>query len=96
MLMKCSISNSNEDHPVFLVQRKLDGGEIIASLMESSDLCEYICMDDCHGEEYEIWDVTTYGEVYKCHYKGWQPDCLIEVVRDFDEKLVLSMYGTDH
>ena len=88
--------NFNEERPVFLVQRKLCDETISATLMEGPDLCEYICMDDCHGEQYEIWDVTTYGEMYKCHYVGWQPNCLIEVRRDFDNKIVLSMHGEDH
>jgi len=86
----------SDEHPIFLVQRKLDDGTQSASLMDSSDLCDYICMDDCHNEDYEIWDVTVHGEVYKCHYVGWRPNCLIEVRRDFDDKVVLSAYGSDH
>ncbi len=85
-----------DNSSVFLVQRKLDDGTTTGSLMQSQELCDYICMDDCHNEEYTIWDITHYGEVYQCHYVGWQPGCLIEVRRDFDQKIVLSLYGEDH
>lgn len=93
--MKYSIE-IKERQPIFLVQRIFDDGTKFASLMDEHDLCEYLCMDDCHNEQYEIWDVTIHGEIYKCHYVGWQPNCLIEVRRDFDNKVVLSMHGEDH
>ena len=79
----------------FLVQRMIDG-EIWLSIMTPMELINYINMDDCHGEQYEIFDVlSTFGEVKKLHYVGWQPRCLIEVA-DENGNIVLSGYGTDH
>lgn len=79
----------------FLVQRIIDN-EMCVSLMTPRELINYINMDDCHNETYEIFDVlSTFGEVKKLHYTGWQPNCLIEVA-DENGNVVLSGYGTDH
>ena len=79
----------------FLVQRMIDG-ELYSSIMAPRELINYIDMDDCHGELYEIYDVSsTFGEVKKLHYVGWQPNCLIEIA-DENGNIVLRGYGTDH
>lgn len=79
----------------FLVQHIIDD-EIIASIMSPSKLIDYINMDDCHNESYEIFDCTSeFGKIKPLHYKGWQPGCLIEVV-DESGKVVLRGYGEDH
>ena len=38
---------------IFSVQRMIDG-ELIPSIMSPEKLIDYINMDDCHQEEYEI------------------------------------------
>ena len=79
----------------FLVQRKIYG-EIYPSLMTENELLSYINMDDCHDEDYEIYDCeSVFGEVRRLFYKGWQPLCLIEVVDEHGE-VVLRGYGEDH
>lgn len=79
----------------FLVQRVIDD-EMHSQIMTAHELISYIDMDDCHGEMYEIFDCTSmFGEIKKLHYKGWQPNCLIEIVDDRGE-VVLRGYGTDH
>lgn len=78
----------------FLVQRIIDD-EVYSTIMTELQLIDYINMDDCHNENYEIYDISTFGEVKKLHYVGWQPRCLIEVA-DENGNVVLSGYGTDH
>ncbi len=61
--------------------------ELVSSLMTPQRLIDYINMDDCHGESYEIFDcMSEFGKVKPLRYKGWQPGCLIEVV-DEGEKI---------
>ena len=80
----------------FLVQRMIDG-EIIASIMSPARLIDYINMDDCHNEAYEIFDCTSeFGKIRPLYYKCWQPGCLIEVVDEKSEKVVLRGYGKNH
>ena len=79
----------------FLVQRVIDD-EVFPTIMTANELINYIDMEDCHEEMYEIYDCTSmFGEVKKLHSKGWQPNCLIEIVDD-EGKVVLKGYGTDH
>ena len=78
----------------FLVQRMIDD-ELYSTIMTEIELIKYIDMDDCHGESYEIYDISTFGEVNRLHYVGWQPMCLIEVANENGE-VVFSGYGTDH
>lgn len=79
----------------FLVQHIIDD-ELVSSLMTPQRLIDYINMDDCHGESYEIFDcMSEFGKVKPLRYKGWQPGCLIEVV-DETGKVVLRGYGEDH
>lgn len=79
----------------FLVQRIIND-EVFPEIMTANELINYIDMEDCHEEMYEIYDCTSmFGEVNKLHYKGWQPNCLIEIVDD-EGKVVLKGYGTDH
>lgn len=78
----------------FLVQRMIDE-EIYSSIMTQRELINYIDMDDCHGEQYEIYDISKFGEVKKLHYVGWQRNCLIEIA-DENGNIVLRGYGTDH
>lgn len=80
---------------MFLVQHMIDD-ELFSSLMTPQRLIDYINMDDCHGESYEIFDcMSEFGKVKPLRYKGWQPGCLIEVV-DEAGKVVLRGYGEDH
>lgn len=79
----------------FLVQKVIDN-EVYPKIMTANELIGYINMADCHDEMYEIFDCTSmFGEVKKLHYKGWQPNCLIEVVDDHGN-VVLRGYGEDH
>lgn len=72
--------NDNDDEPstmsecsLFLVQHMIDD-EFVASLMTPQRLIDYINMDDCHGESYEIFDcMSEFGKVKPLRYKGWQP-----------------------
>lgn len=80
---------------MFLVQHMIDD-ELFSSLMTPQRLIDYINMDDCHGESYEIFDcMSEFGKVKPLRCKGWQPGCLIEVV-DEAGKVVLRGYGEDH
>lgn len=80
---------------MFLVQHMIDD-EPVSSLMTPQRLIDYINMDDCHGESYEIFDcMSEFGKVKPLRYKGWQPGCLIEVV-DEAGKVVLRGHGEDH
>ena len=55
-------------------------------------LIDYINMNDCHGESYEIFDcMSEFRKVKPLRYKGWQPGCLIEVV-DEAGKVVLFVF----
>lgn len=79
----------------FLVQKLIDG-EIYPRIMTANELISYINMSDCYDESYEIYDcMSTFGEVKKLHYKGWQPNCLIEIVDDHGN-VVLRGYREDH
>lgn len=83
------------EYPMFLVQRMIDD-ELVPTLMPPQKLIDYINMDDCHGELYEIFDcMSEFGKVKPLRYKGWQSGCLIEVV-DETGKVVLRGYGEDH
>jgi len=79
----------------FLVQRKVED-RIVPQIMSEIQLINYINMADCHDELYEIFECDLrIGEVCKLHYKGWQPNCLIEIA-DEAGHIVLSGYGEDH
>lgn len=79
----------------FLVQRVIDG-EVYPKIMTENELISYINMADCHDEMFEIFDCTSmFGGIKKLYYKGWQPNCLIEIV-DENGFIVLRGYGTDH
>lgn len=83
------------EYSMFLVQHMIDD-ELVSSLMTPQSLIDYINMDDCHDESYEIFDcMSEFGKVKPLRYKGWQPGCLIEVV-DETGKVVLRGYGEDH
>lgn len=89
------MSENEPQESTFLVQRIIDD-RTFATIMNPCELVDYINMSDCHNESYDIWDATVPGKVRHCHYKGWQQGCLIEVVRDDDQKLLVSMFGEDH
>ena len=56
---------------MFLVQHTVDD-EFVSSLMTPQRLIDYINMDDCHGESYEIFDcMSEFGKVKPLRYKGW-------------------------
>lgn len=79
----------------FLVQRVIDS-EVYPKIMTENELISYINMSDCHDEMFEIFDCTSmFGEIKKLYYKGWQPNCLIEIV-DENGSIILRGYGTDH
>lgn len=78
----------------YLVQRIIDG-ESYAEPMTKAALINYINMDDCHGENYKVFDVSEFGKVKELEYVGWQPYCLIEL-KDANGNVVISGYGTDH
>lgn len=78
----------------YLVQRIIDG-ESHAELMTKAALINYIDMDDCHGEDYKVFDVSEFGKVKELEYVGWQPHCLIKL-KDANGNVVVSGYGTDH
>ena len=76
----------------FSVQRVIDG-ELIPSIMSPEKLIDYINMDDCHQEEYEIFDCSSeFGAIKPLRYKGLQPLGLI----DENSEVVLRGYGEDH
>lgn len=79
----------------WLVQRIIDGEERYNSLMGDNELISYINMDDCHNEDYKIFDVSDFGNIKEVYYTGWQPNCLIELI-DENKNVVLRGYGTDH
>lgn len=88
-------STTMSECSMFLVQHMIDD-ELFSSLMTPQRLIDYINMDDCHGESYEIFDcMSEFGKVKPLRYKGWQPGCLIEIV-DEAGKVVLRGYGEDH
>lgn len=80
----------------YLIQRISSyDDEHFVSLMSENELINYIDMDDCHNETYNIFDVSEFGKIKELHYVGWQPVCLIEL-KDEDGNIVVSGYGTDH
>ena len=78
----------------YVVQRVIDGN-LSLSVMTDEELIRYIDEGDLHQEMYQIYNGTTFGEMKKVSYVGWQPNCLIELV-DEAGNVVLSGYGTDH
>ena len=78
----------------FLMQKVIDN-EVCGSIYTENELIAYIDMDDCSDEEYRIYDISVFGEVKELFYRGWQPNCLIEII-DGDGTIVASGYGTDH
>lgn len=85
----------------YLVQMIIDRNdedlcEPCASLMTEYELIHFVDFLDCNPvDDYEIYDVSTFGKITPIHYKGWQPRCLIEFVDD-DGNVVVSGYGEDH
>ena len=78
----------------FLVQKNIEG-EVYVRLYTETELISYLNLSDCGDEEYKIFDISVFVKVKEVFYKGWQPNCLIEVA-DNDGNIVLSGYGTDH
>ena len=89
-------NNSNGDTTMhkFLVSKMIDN-EVYGVIYTETQLISFLDMADCSDEEYKIFDVSVFGEVKELFYRGWQPNCLIEVV-DSNGYIVLSGYGTDH
>lgn len=57
----------------FSVQRIIDG-ESIPSIMSPEKLIDYINMDDCHQEEYEIFDCTSeFGAIKPLRFEQPHP-----------------------
>lgn len=78
----------------FLVQRIGEDYEDV-SLMTASELINYIDMQDCYSETFEIYEVTNFGYVTPIRYVGWRPNCEISFATE-DGEIVLTGYGTDH
>lgn len=78
----------------FLVQKFIES-EVYARICTETELINYLDMSDCSDEEYRIFDVTLWGEIKEVFYRGWQPNCLIEIT-DKNGNVVVSGYGTDH
>lgn len=80
-----------------LVHYLIDGeGDPIITLMSRTKLVNLIDRNDYEPISIlSIYDVHVPGVFIELHYRGWQPDCLIEFVDD-DGNVVVSGYGTDH
>lgn len=78
----------------FLVQKHIEG-ETYTRICTETELISFLDMSDCSDEEYRIFDITIWGEVKEVFYRGWQPNCLIEII-DGNGNTILSGYGTDH
>lgn len=78
----------------YLVQKLIDS-EVYGKIYTETELINYLDMSDCYDEEFRIYDISVFGEIREVHYKGWQPDRLIEIT-DSSENTVASGYGTDH
>lgn len=89
----CRSSDVEQDinHTRFMVQMSLDDVTARTEIMDDVQLCEYIG-NPYRRESFDIWDVTEFGKVYHCHYLGEQKGDLVEVVRDCDNKMVMSLY----
>lgn len=89
-------NNANRDTEMhkFLVQKHIEG-EVCAKIYTETELISYLDMSDCSDEEYRIYDISVFGEVKEVFYKGWQPNCLIEVI-DSDGNIIVRGYGTEH
>ena len=81
----------------YLVQMILDDGDFCVSLMNEYELIHFVDTLDYNDyvTDYHIYDVSVFGKIKQIHYKGWQPNCLIEFVDD-DGNVVVSGYGEDH
>ena len=78
----------------FLVQKHIEG-EVYTRICTETELISYLNMIDCSDEEYRIYDITVFGKVKEVFYRGWQPNCLIEII-DGNGNTILGGYGTDH
>lgn len=78
----------------FLVQKLADNG-VSGVICSEGQLIHDISMSDCYNEEYRIFDISTFGEIREVFYKGWQPNCLIEVIDNMGN-IVASGYGIEH
>lgn len=78
----------------YLVQKLIDS-EVCGKIYTETELINYLDMSDCYDEEFRIYDISVFGEIREVHYKGWQPDRLIEIA-DSSGNIVASGYGTDH
>ncbi len=85
-----------EEKLTFLVQRELSDGERINSIMSAVELGKYINMNDCYDENYEIFNVTEFGKVTPAYYKGWQPECVVEVFDGETGSTLFRYIGEDH
>lgn len=86
------------DYREFLIQRVLptDESTRINTIMTTDELISYIdAQDFMHEEHYKIYEITEFGTLEEIFYRGWQPNCLIELV-DKKGQVIFSGRGTDH
>ena len=71
---------------------------IVSSLKNGTELIDFIDFLDVysHVGEYTIYAINGLDAPIKCHYAGWQPNCLIEIIRDDTNEVILRGYGEDH
>lgn len=81
----------------FLVQYAIEGSKkIINKIVNSCWIINATNERDFNGiEEMHVFDVTDLGKIKPLHYRGWQPECLIEYVDD-ENNVVIHGYGADH
>lgn len=78
-----------------LVQKSIEG-ETFNRILSEAELIRFLnVIDCCPIDDYKLVDITVIGEVVPLRYRGWQPNCLIEVENKSGE-IVVSGYGEDH
>ena len=81
----------------FLIQFEVEDEEgYINKIATSAEVISFIDeLDFTPIGNWYVFDLNEFGKVKQLHYKGWQPNCLIELVDDTGE-IIISGYGTDH
>ena len=81
----------------FLIQFEVEDEECyINKIATSAEVISFIDeLDFTPVGNWYVFDLNEFGKVKPLHYKGWQPNCLIELVDDNGE-IIISGYGTDH
>ena len=81
----------------FLIQFEVEDEECyINKIATSAEVISFIDeLDFTPVGNWYVFDLNEFGKVKQLRYKGWQPNCLIELVDDTGE-IIISGYGTDH